>query len=311
MKKTIDHQPIERISLLSSSYSGSTLLGIIISQNPSFLAFGDTYIHNHFSPSEVLCTCGESVENCRVRVVAAEKLNEYNLDKDLLFRRKHTYPIKLVSEKYGGLKLYSLYKLINQIFGYKYVFSDFLNSNNIQLNAIKHASPQTTHFFDGAKNIIRGHMFLETDPRSKLVHLIRHPFEVLYSAATRHEIYDGKHNIRKHAHSWCTYNLAAARLVEAYSNRTATVTHKGLLERPKKTIENLFETLDWPTSNIDIENIDPKKAHVLGNRSRHRATKIRNEKSRPTPEMLYEKGLSSDDIELLERTIEKLDISDL
>jgi len=66
--------PLKRISLLASSFTGSTLLGIMLSQDKRFLGMGDTYLIPTVTDESHTCCCGKTVIECDFRVKLREQL---------------------------------------------------------------------------------------------------------------------------------------------------------------------------------------------------------------------------------------------
>lgn len=299
---------IKRVNLLSSSFSGSTLLGILISQHPSFLAFGDTYIGNCQSENDVVCTCGDSVNKCYMRRKIIAQLARKGIPKEAIYRREYSIPFKYIAKRFGGMRLLPFYKAVGSTVGYEALFSSFLKTESCVLSAIKIANPDVEYYFDGSKRLVRAQIFAKTEPDCQIIHLIRHPYEVLLSGATRHDAYKGKNTIKHHAKNWCNYNLQAAKLTRKYPERSVTVRLNDLTSEPQSTMEKLHSTMRWPAVKIDYESINPKITHVVGNRSRHKAKSVRKQKPTPVVDLLLKYGLDLRDIEKLDEAIYTLGI---
>ena len=67
--------PLKYVSLLGTSYSGSTLVSMLMSSQPRVVGFGDTYVPpnpDHYPKHP--CTCGSWYEECPPRVAIADAI---------------------------------------------------------------------------------------------------------------------------------------------------------------------------------------------------------------------------------------------
>lgn len=297
---------IKRISLLSSSFSGSTLLGIMLCQNQRFFSFGDTYLIPDTSDENSLCNCGDTIADCKFRNRLGQQLKKYGLPESMITKRDLAIPCKFISSRYGGERAIAAYTLAGKIFGYQNIYSKFYQREAKFLSAIEEVS-NCAFYIDGNKNLVRSHLFAEEDEHTQLIHLMRHPFAVLHSGATRHA--DRGRSIQKQLKNWIFYNQKVKVLCEKYSSRAATIYFDDLVNNPDDAIKKLSDKLNLGDLNIDTNNLDPTKTHLIGNQSRHNATKVRSKQLAPTANDLRELGVTSDDIKLVSDAAESLGIS--
>jgi len=299
-------QRIKRISLLSSSFSGSTLLGIILCQDKRFSSFGDTYLIPGMSDEDSLCNCGDTIGECKFRNMLGQQLKKHGLPESMIIKRDLAIPCKIISSRFGGERAVAAYTLAGRLVGYKNIYSNFYQREANFLSAIEEIS-DCDFYIDGTKNLVRSHLFAEGNEHTQLIHLIRHPFAVLHSGATRHA-HRGR-SIQTQLKNWIFYNQKAKMLCQKYSSRSATIYFDDLVKNPRDVIKELSEKLKLGDLNVDTGNLDPTKTHLIGNRSRHQATKVRSKQLAPTAEDLLELGVTSAEIKLLSDAAESLGIS--
>jgi len=293
---TNNSERIQRISLLSSSFSGSTLLGIILCQDSRFVSFGDTYLIPGISDEQSLCNCGETIAECKFRTKLVQQLIKLGLPESMIVSRDYATPFKFISSRFGGERAIGAYKLAGGLIGYQNIFREFYRKEALFLSAIETVG-DCEFYIDGNKNLVRSHLFAEEDEQTLIIHLIRHPFAVLHSSATRH-IERGR-AIQSHLKSWMFYNRSAKKLCEKYPSRSVTIYFDDLVSNPTAVLEEISSTFNFGKLDIDADNLDPTKTHLIGNRSRHNATRVRSKQKSPTAEDLRELGVTSEQIKLL------------
>ena len=303
-----------RVCLLASSFSGSTLLGIMASQHAAFTAFGDTFLRRGAKAEEVICSCGEPVTRCALRTAIGAGLDARGFPPESLYEREFAIPGRLLARRFGGLRALDVYRAIGGAVGYRRAFGGFLAREEAALDALGEARPASRFHLDGSKNLVRATVLAEAEPATRLIHLLRHPFEVFHSAATRHERYVGRgRTIERHVDSWCDYNRRAAELVRRHGERAVSVRFADLVDpvQGPAVIARFSERLGWPALGLDRAALDPTRAHVVGNRSRHEATRVREKAASPSAEALAEIGLGPAGIDKLRRVAAELGLDPL
>jgi len=303
---TSNQSNIQRISLLSSSFSGSTLLGIILCQDKRFVSFGDTYLISGVSDEQSLCNCGDTIAECKFRTRLGQQLHERGLPESMMISRDYATPYKFISSRFGGERAIGAYKLAGKLIGYRNIFREFYRKEALFLSAVQ-AVDEHQFYIDGNKNLVRSHLFAEENEQTRFIHLIRHPFAVLHSSATRH-VKRGR-RIQSHLKSWMFYNKSAKQLCDKYPSRSATIYFEDLVSNPAVVIEELSKKFNLSNLDIDTDNLDPTRTHLIGNRSRHSATKVRSKQMTPTAEDLRKHGVTSEQIELLVEAAELFGLS--
>jgi len=296
---------IKRVSLLSSSFSGSTLLSIILCQDKRFFSFGDTYLIPGISDENSLCNCGDTIANCELRTKLGQELKKVNLPESMITKRDLAIPIELISTRSGGERAIAAYQFAGAVLGYKNAYSQYYRREAKFLNAVEEVTG-CEFYIDGNKNLVRAHLFSEEDDETLLIHLIRHPFAVLHSAETRHE--RRGRSIQSRLRNWIFYNRKSQKLCQKFPARSITIYFDDLVRNPKDAVKALSDKFDFGSLDIDTDNLDPTKTHLIGNRSRHNATKVRSKQLAPTSKDLLDLGVSAKEIQLVQQAAESFGI---
>jgi len=125
-----------RICVLSSSFSGSTILSIMLCQDEKYIGFGDTYIIRNVSDENDLCNCKETIVNCPYRVAVAKSLSQYGIPKEFIYKSEYAIPFKSIAKRFGGTRIVKLYNFLGAVLGHERIFGSFLKRERIYLNAL-------------------------------------------------------------------------------------------------------------------------------------------------------------------------------
>ena len=294
---------IKRVNLLASSFSGSTLFGILLCQDERYIGFGDTYIIPGISDENAICNCGSTLLECDFRVRLAEQLELRKLPTGMILDRKYCIPGTLISSRFEGTRFSSSYQFIGRALGYERAYSSFLKRENGFLESLSGLG-NFEYFLDGTKSIVRADIFTTVSAHSKIIHLIRNPLSVIHSTVTRHE--DRGQSISFNIRSWIRYNLRARKLCEENPERSAVVLFDNLIREPDVVLELLSRKLGLSSVDVESDNLRPELTHLMGNRSRHKATKVRANQLQPDAEDLIALGVAADEIDQLSATYEYL-----
>lgn len=275
----------------------------MLCQDKRYFGFGDTYLIPGISTENDICNCGETIAQCNFRLQLAEQLRSRNLPPEMILNHKYCIPSTLISARFGGTRVSEYYQLIGKTLGYQRAYSSFLARENGFLESIGTLG-NFDYYLDGTKNIVRADIFTAISARNQIIHLIRDPIAVLHSTATRHD--DRGRSIRYSLRSWITYNTRARKLCDANADRSAIVLFDDLVSQPDVVLNTLSSKLGWKPLNVEPENLDPKMTHIIGNRSRHNATKVRAKQLKPTADDLIALGVSAREIEQVSAVYEEL-----
>ena len=295
--------PLKRISLLASSFSGSTLFGILLSQDQRFIGFGDTYLIPGLTDGTHSCSCGTDVIDCEFRAQLAEQLESRNLPADMILDMKYRIPGKWVSSRFGGTRISTAYKNIGKIGGYERIYADFLERERGFLESIGSLGAYQ-YYLDGCKNLVRADIFAATAGGNQIVHLLRDPYAVLHSGATRH--IDRRRTTRKHLQGWIKYNLMVRKLCEQYPDTSVMVLFDDLVSNPGAVLDRLATKFAWGALDVQPDNLNPEVTHIIGNRSRHTSSKVRAKQLQPDAKELRTLGIPQKELDKVSAAYELL-----
>ncbi len=291
-----------RISLLSSSFSGSTLLSVLFAQDPDYLALGDTYLIDGISDLDGRCNCGETLRECPLRARVGHRLAGHGLAPEMLHDDAWRIPWPALSARGGGLRALPLYRALGRAFGAGRTYARFLERERVLLDELGAVSG-AAHYLDGCKSIVRAEVFARADTAVRLLHLTRHPYGALHSALTRHA--RRGRTARHRIEGWVRYNQAAADMLHRHPGRVAALRLEELGLAPVDTVTRVCQALDVPAPHFDPAGLDPTRTHVIGNRSRHAATVVRALPPVPDTLQMLEAGCTPADLAALDRAAER------
>ena len=295
--------PLQRVSLLASSFTGSTLLGIMLSQDKRFLGMGDTYLIPTVTDENHTCSCGRTVTNCEFRVKLGEKLKQRDLPVDMILDMKYRLPGTFVSSRFGGLKISSVYRVTGKVLGYERAYGQFLRREAKFLECIKTLGDYE-YYLDGSKSLVRADIFTNSNQGGQIIHLLRDPFAVLHSGATRHS--DRRRGVRAHLQGWMQYNRKARGLCDRHPDTSVSIAFDNLVGNPSSILDSLSAKFGWGELDVQPDNLDPKNTHIIGNGSRHSSSKVRAKQLKPGAEELLELGVPQSELDEVSSAYEQL-----
>jgi hypothetical protein len=268
---------VKNVALLSSSYSGSTLLSILACSHPKVIGFGDTYNYQFVRLPETRCTCGASPScRCPIRVSLESKMKEMGYE----FRWTTSNPTPLMRGLRGNraavrasrsVFLMHLYRRWSDSVK-KWVFARYYQENLSFLRALEECGDYEC-YFDGCKSLSRLELMRVVLPDTKVVHLVRDPRGCLHSALKR-----GQGDYRRVVDGWCRYNLLARRYRDVLGEkRYLLVLYEELATHPESVLAKVHEFMGVPPHRADIGmGVDKSGVHVVGNRMKESLRRVEN-----------------------------------
>lgn len=248
-------EPPKVTFLLSSSFSGSTLLSRLVGEQTGSVVMGDTYLIPGISSPTTICTCGETLEACSLRSSLASELH---LSVSELLSRRRRFPPHMVAARGNGVSLLPVYQFLQKVGLSKYLWGKFEEQERqLVEHALEHS--RCSHYFDGSKSLLRAFTLLSFWPSAKIVHLVRDPREVITSAITKH----GKqtNDPFKIADHWIEYNSQVVETFGMAPNYLA-VEFRELIRDPTLTLSKVQKHCELEESKAS------GGIHLTGNRSR-------------------------------------------
>ena len=268
--------PLQYVSLLNTSFSGSTLISMLLCSQPRIIGFGDTYVvpnPQHYPKHP--CTCGRWYDECPPRVVVRNAIRaggipDYDWDRASFAPMPKWLPWKLRQNwplaKSGSLPFYrAIPRSLRKI-----LYRQFYLENTLMLQGLEETGAYDI-YFDGCKGLVRVELLRNMIPNIKLLHVVRHPGAFLY-----HFHKNGETKFESRLPQWIRYNRRAhdfARLMPA-ANYLA-LTYESIVQQPEQFIDKMRGFMGMTeTHTSDCSRIRRSQIHIIGNRMRETADRV-------------------------------------
>lgn len=256
------------IYIMGPSYSGSTLLTLLLADHPDIATVGELKATSMGDVSTYSCSCGELLTACpfwqNVQQMMREQGRSFSLDDykthfqypqhpliNRLFRAAFRNPVFEIAREMGFLLSPAARKIRAQILAQNKALIEIICS-------LQHAPM----FLDDSKDPIRLKLLLAADIWNiRTIQLIRDGRGVTNSYMHHH-----KTTMDKAAREWLHTQKECDRMARLLgSTRCLTVHYENLCLGPEKTLEDIYRFLD-----LQLENIAPSSRikHILGNQMR-------------------------------------------
>ncbi|MFC2023137.1 sulfotransferase [Chloroflexota bacterium] len=268
------------VSLVSTPFSGSTLLALLMDAHPEVASIGElsNAVGALFQSGRIeryLCSCGVQIEHCPFWRGVQELCAEQGIELDL-----HDFGTELDSGLghrvnqvlFGALgDLWPLQVFLNRILGfapgYRLRIERVVNRNLVIAQAVCNGMRKRI-FFDASKKV--GHATLlqrRSDLDFKLVHLVRDPRGVVNS----NRKHRGRRASQRSAHSWSRVHVDARRLgLSLAQDAYLLVRYEDLCTNPEETLGEICRFLDIETLDL-VSAAQERPHHLIGNQMRLRA----------------------------------------
>jgi hypothetical protein len=178
-----DAGDLQYVSLMSTPFSGSTLLSMLLCSQPRSIGFGDTYFGIDSRP-ENLCTCGETFLECQPRCEAQDEIRQGGLT-DYSWGATTAVPtpqwMSVRARHYWPLSRAGSLAPVRQIPTWirRRVFRKFYLENHLMLAGLA-KSGRYDFYFDGCKDPVRLELMRTELSNLKIIHMVRHPAALVY-----------------------------------------------------------------------------------------------------------------------------------
>lgn len=268
--------PLQYVSLMNTSFSGSTLVSMLLCSQPRIIGFGDTYVSpnpQHYPKHP--CTCGHWYDECAPRVVVrnairAGGISHYNWDRASFAPMPKRLPWKL-RQKWPLVKSGSLpfFRRIPHSLR-KTLYRQFYLENTLMLQGLEETGIYDI-YLDGCKSLVRIELLRSLIPNIKLLHVVRHPGAFFY-----HFHKTGETQFEKRLRQWIQYNRRAhdfARLVPA--TNYMVVTYESIVQQPEQFVDKMEKFMGMTETHAsDRSRIRRSQIHIIGNRMRETADRV-------------------------------------
>ena len=273
------------VSLLASSYSGSTILSMALGSHPSVASFGDTYF-NPAHPSH-RCSCGAPFKECPLRQRMNRRMAEHGFPSywdtagpvpggGPLLERPYLYLKRRLGSHAAPLR-----RGLDRVLATPAYRARFVREQNAFF-ATLHAETGAVRYFDGCKSPARAALMLDAFPDTKVLHLIRDPRGYLASfarhAERRTSLPPSAEDVETAFRWWRHDNaLAAAYEHELPPDRYLRVQYAELISEPDETHRRVARFLGLADAR-DPCSIDRARLHVSGNTTNLVSTRIEKQR---------------------------------
>jgi hypothetical protein len=261
---------MNNVALLSTSYSGSTLVSMLVCSHPNVIGFGDTYNYQFVRLSDTSCTCGARPSvSCPARIRIENQLIAEGDRFRWLTSNPTPIPEFLASNRnaaeiFRKERWIQFYRQLPKALRVK-LLSGYYRQNTRFFEALKILEGKT-HYFDGCKSLVRVELLKTIFPDMKIVHLIKNPKAYLHSFLRREN-----QDYRKIVDGWVRYhtdskNLGSVLGPESYM----LVTFEELTKMPEDCLKTIYRFMGLPERQEPFDQwVDLKSVHVVGSRSKN------------------------------------------
>lgn len=271
---------ISFVFLVATSYSGSTLLSMLMNAHPQIASIGelDNSIGLLFKSGKFNkydCSCGVDIKKCEFWKEVKNRCYGKNIELDL-YDFKTRLDCKLgnnINRVLFGVpgKYAFMQKLRDSILWQIPHYKKMIDSAMHRQLGIAQAVLEVTSkkiFFDASKNIFRA-FFLSKSSKVdfKLLHLVRDPRGVMNSYIKRKEDI----SLREIARSWMRINLAAMRLKASLPNDAYLLVHyEQLCKHPEDKLAEISCFIGVEPLDL-MGRVNGQTNHIIGNEMRLRS----------------------------------------
>jgi hypothetical protein len=261
---------MKTVAFLSTSYSGSTLVSMLVCSHPNIIGFGDTYNYQFVRLSDTSCTCGARPSvSCHARV----RIENHLIAAGDRFRWLTANPTpipqflasnKTATEIFRKERWIQVYRQLPKALRVK-LFASYYRQNTRFFDALEMLEGKT-HYFDGCKSLARVELLKTICPDIKIVHLIKNPKAYLHSFLRR----EAK-GYRTIVDGWIRYHTDAADLGNVLGpDSYMLLTFEELTKMPEDWLKKIYCFMGVPERHEPFDQwIDLKTLHVVGSRSKN------------------------------------------
>ena len=287
------------VSLMSTGFSGSTLISMLLSSQKHVVGFGDTYFSVQNNPAN-LCTCGQPYVDCPVRTAISEHAKANGLP-DFSFFQMPAVPtprfLNTQQRAHWPLRKAAFLPAVRAVpTGVRrLLFRRFYLETRLMLEALEAFGDYET-YFDGSKSLVRLELLRSAGQPIRALHMVRHPGAYLYHFQRK-----GESSLDARLRGWLRYHTRARQFRERLpAGAYKAATYESMVGDPAEFLRDIAGFLK--VSEIDDSEpvmLRPESVHVIGNSMRLRSREIVNMSNR------WRKHLKSDWVEAAERVVEE------
>jgi len=267
---------VEYSALMSASWSGSTLLSMLLCSQPRVAGFGDTYFTIHNNPRDE-CTCGVRFLDCALRK-AIEDYARTNEMPSFAWPQLRPVPMPRFLPPHVAMAwplrrnaTVAIWRAI-PVGLRRILFHRWYQETGLMLGALE-LTGEYDVYFDGCKNLVRIELLRTEYPRLRLIHSVRHPGAFLYHYARY-----GHGDLERRLAGWLQYQRRAREFLRLVGpDAYMLVKYEDVVSQPAQFLRNIGTFLGL--SSVDDSEpvrVDSNRVHILGNRMRETITEVVN-----------------------------------
>lgn len=268
-------QSHQRVFLLSSSYSGSTLLSLLVNTHPAIAGLGDTYPVQGFEYADEVCTCKRPLKDCPFwdHLIHSVQETDGNIKE---FKDLYSYPLSQLpkARSFVGYINFLFFKSLPSIF-IKKLFPVFINMDKKFVDTILKYDDSSI-YFDGSKLLPRLEIIKKLYPNTKIIHLLKDPRAYIFSCTNK---YKKQKNYKIELSKWIMYNRIAANYGRQYPEKYLRIYYHDLVRYPKASMAKIGDFLNVSSNGFKLTNIDFEQLHLVGNSVRMNFEGIENKEA--------------------------------
>lgn len=268
--------PLQYVSLLNTSFSGSTLVSMLLCSQPRIVGFGDTYVAPdpaHYPQHP--CTCGRWFDECPPRIAIRDAVRSGGIE-DYDWDRASATPVpKWLPGKIrqiwpfvrpSSLPLFRAIPTSARNFRYR----RFYLETELMLKGLEETGDYDI-YIDGCKSLVRAELLRTAIPDLKVLHMIRHPGAFLYHF---HRL--GQLNYDKYLRRWRRYNHHARQFGKLLPGENyKAVTYESIVQDPEAFVEQMVDFMGMTeVHSEDCARIRRPQTHIIGNRMRETVDRV-------------------------------------
>ncbi len=268
--------PLQYVSLLNTSFSGSTLVSMLLCSQPRIIGFGDTYVMpdpEHYPKHP--CTCGRWFDECPPRIAIRDAVRSGGIDnydwdwaaatpipKWLPWKMRNKWPFVRPSSL-------PLYRALPEA-ARKVAYRKYYLETELMLKGLEDTGDYDI-YFDGCKSLIRVELLRTFVPDLKVLHMVRHPGAFLYHF---HRFDQTDYN--RYLGRWKRYNHHARQFAKFLpEGNYRAVTYESIVQNPEAFVEQMVDFMGMTEVHAeDCARIRRPQTHIIGNRMRETADRV-------------------------------------
>ena len=265
----VDERRQQLLYITSPSYSGSTLLTLLLAQHPEIVTIGEVKATSRGDIEEYFCSCGELMLECPFWKELQAIFKRQSLELDLVDFQTHFTSRKWLWRKILGAQVRgSAFEALRMFLlqwmpGLRVEYAQRMDRNFQFMSSISKLSGRKI-FLDGSKDVNRLRYFLD-DPRwdVRVIEIIRDGRAQSNSHRQRHHV-----SFKEAVKEWRSTILQMRRTLKNVPvENVFSLSYESLCADPNKVMNNIFGYYDLPLMDQDWTNVDLKHTehHILGN----------------------------------------------